>query len=85
MKKLYSKPEIMFESFTLSTNIAGDCEIKTHTPAKGECAYTIPGDEFSSQEINVFIEKHICSTTKAEGEYDNLCYNTFDGRSLFNS
>lgn len=25
MKKKYCKPEIMFESFTLSTNIAGDC------------------------------------------------------------
>ena len=25
MKKRYQKPEIMFEDFTLSTNIAGDC------------------------------------------------------------
>lgn len=26
MKKAYVKPVIMFESFTLSTNIAGDCD-----------------------------------------------------------
>lgn len=26
MKKAYVKPVIMFESFSLSTNIAGDCE-----------------------------------------------------------
>lgn len=27
MKKVYSAPDILFESFVMSTNIAGDCEI----------------------------------------------------------
>ena len=43
MKKTYCKPEIMFESFTLSTNIAGDCEVKIYTPNNTSCGYQPEG------------------------------------------
>ena len=33
----------MFESFTLSTSIAGDCEVKIHTPNNTTCGYTPEG------------------------------------------
>ena len=39
MRKAYSKPQIMFEDFTLSTNIAAGCEVKTNTPSQMQCAY----------------------------------------------
>ena len=31
MKKNYTKPQIIFENFSMSTNIAGDCEVKANT------------------------------------------------------
>ncbi len=34
MKKIYSKPEIMFDSFTLTTNIAAGCGKKNRYPCK---------------------------------------------------
>jgi hypothetical protein len=43
MKKVYTKPEIMFEDFTLSTNIAGDCEGEFVNATKGSCAVTGTG------------------------------------------
>lgn len=30
MKKVYTAPKIYFESFTMSTNIAGDCEVQAN-------------------------------------------------------
>ena len=39
MKKSYNKPQIMFESFLMSTNIAGNCEAPfVDNPTKGSCA-----------------------------------------------
>ena len=43
MKKKYSSPDIAFESFSLSTSIAGNCEFKTHTPAAETCGYFLEG------------------------------------------
>lgn len=37
MKKTYKKPEILFESFSMSTNIAGDCESIVGNPTRGTC------------------------------------------------
>lgn len=83
MKKTYTTPKIVFESFVLSTNIAGDCEVKTWTPNSGTCAYPVKEDGFT---WNVFLDTvQACTTTQAEGAYDNICYHTFEGNSLFNS
>jgi hypothetical protein len=45
MKKNYSKPEIVFESFKLSTSIAGDCEegYKANFGNSGDCVYSDGG------------------------------------------
>ena len=37
MGKIYTKPDIVFESFSLSTSIAAGCEVKTNTPHSGTC------------------------------------------------
>ena len=80
MKKTYMRPEIMFESFTLSTNIAGDCEVKTDTPSKGNCGLEAPGLG------TVFLEGMTgCSWQVGEQAHDGICYHTFEGNSLFNS
>lgn len=79
MKKVYEKPEIVFESFSLSTSIAGDCEVKTHTPAAMECAY---GEDDFGQPI--FVEAAQVCVSKVQ-ENDTLCYHVFEANSLFNS
>lgn len=85
MKKTYEKPQIMFEDFTLSTNIAAGCEVKTDTQANGTCAYTTV-DEFLGA-VNIFLEGiSACTTKAAGGEYNGFCYhNPYDSNNLFNS
>ena len=85
MKKVYSKPEIMFEDFTLSVNIAGDCEEKTNLPSNSTC-----GMDFSG--LTVFLDNMGgCSDIKVpssngDGEYDGICYHIPTGdKNLFNS
>lgn len=85
MKKTYIKPQIMFESFTLSTNIAGDCEVKTNTPNSGTCAYEVSAGAYGTW--NVFIDTvQACTTVPADGQYDGFCYHTpTETNNLFNS
>ena len=88
MKKIYTKPEIVFEDFSLSTNIAGDCEPPyVSSPSKGSCAMIGTGG------IAVFTEGVISaceydSTDLGGGEdiYNGLCYFVPTAESnLFNS
>lgn len=85
MKKTYVKPQIMFESFALSTNIAGDCEVKTWTPNSGTCAYEVDMGAFGKR--NVFLDEiAACTTVPADGMYDNFCYHVpTEAYNLFNS
>lgn len=85
MKKLYSKPEIMFESFTLSTNIAGDCERIVGNPQKGTCG--IPG---SAPGMNIFAlgmdGPDGCLVINETDIHDGFCYDVpNNGPNLFNS
>lgn len=84
MKKTYTKPQIVFESFVVSANIAGDCDPKTNTPSLNSCPYTYE-DEFLGT-VKLFIEGvNACTTKDADGEYNGFCYHVFTGNSLFNS
>ena len=69
MKKTYTKPEIMFEDFSLSTSIALGCEIAAHH-AQNQCPYV---EEYFGEVI--FTEKlvGICTVTVPDG-YNGLCY-----------
>ena len=87
MKKLYSKPEIMFEDFTLSENIAGDCEAPfVGNPSKDSCAIVGTGEQ------NIFSGRVSACEFKPEdfGQspdmWNGLCYHTpTDANNLFNS
>lgn len=81
MKKIYSKPQIVFDSFELSQSIAAGCEyISNH--ALGSCALTLddlPGMTFFTSEIGA------CELTPP-GEYDRICYDVHaDNSSVFSS
>ncbi|MBQ8813365.1 MAG: hypothetical protein IJZ85_02555 [Lachnospiraceae bacterium] len=85
MKKIYTKPEIMFESFALSSNIAGDCEMQTNLPSNSTC-----GLDFSG--LKVFLDgMGGCSDIEVDnvggdGEYNGICYHVMTGgKNLFAS
>ncbi len=86
MKKEYSKPIVVFESFSMSTNIAGDCEHKTNLPSPGTsfgCGYPIRGG------VVFMSETSGCTYTEGgaeNGSYNGICYQVPNENSnLFNS
>lgn len=84
MKKVYSKPEIEFESFVLCTNIAGDCDKIVGNPTKGSCG--VPG---SSGEMLFSTTVSGCGLDWAGlngDDYDGFCYHMpTEDNALFNS
>ena len=87
MKKIYTKPEIFFENFSLSTNIAGNCNQTFGLLAQFVCA--IP--DANGMGMGVFGMSYPGNNCLIEGtgneEYNGLCYHYFEGGdgSLFNS
>lgn len=87
MKKRYEKPQIVFEDFTLSTNIAGTCENVVDGPSLGQCAMEGTGGIF------VFVTGvQACEYTPTDmgyvndDMYDGICYHVpIETNNLFNS
>lgn len=82
MKKNYSKPDILFEDFSLSTNIAAGCESKVDTQAKNEC-----GILFDPQ---ILFDNTVSNCTRiltdGKNEFNNLCYHVpYDSMNAFYS
>lgn len=86
MKKAYMKPDIIFEDFTLSTSIAGSCEVPTSTPGARQC-----GLDFGAGVIFLDTMLGICTIKvkdngSGDGEHNGICYHVFsNGRNIFNS
>ena len=83
MKKTYVKPEIVFENFSLTQNIAGGCEGIVDNPSKGNCAVIGSGNqfifdgsigqcEFSPEELNGESDKWNGFCYHVPTEYNNL-------------
>ena len=82
MKKTYSKPQIAFESFTLNTNIAAGCELKTKTPSAMQCGYLWDGDMVFITGVAGCIDKQIEDNETNNG----FCYDVpSGGDNIFNS
>lgn len=86
MKKAYTAPMILFESFTMSTNIANTCEAIVGNPNHGDCAVSGTGG------VMVFdgtIEACTFTPEAMGGEadkWDGACYHVpVDTNNLFNS
>ena len=82
MKKIYSKPQILFEDFSLSTSITVGCDVQNNTPSQDQCGVYFEGVG------NVFITGlNACSDFEADnGEFQGLCYHVpIDTSNLFNS
>lgn len=80
MKKNYSKPDILFESFMLNTNIAAGCEEKPDTQGDG-CGKQVGRSIIFTDGINDNCNSHI---TEGKNEFNNICYhNPFETYNLF--
>ena len=83
MKKAYTKPEIIFDDFSLATTIAAGCQNQTHTPSWNMCGVDIPGvgHAFSEAMLSCMVK----ITEGNEGQY-NFCYHVpTETNRLFNS
>lgn len=72
MKKHYEKPQILFESFVLSTNINAGCEVPTNLPNWNECGLNFSG-------VVVFMQgMQGCTDIQIpEGDhFEGICYHT---------
>ncbi len=82
MKKTYSQPDILFESFSLCANIAAGCGKKIGTQYNGTCGVPY-GDKF------VFTEDvGGCQVKVVDGSpiFNGLCYHVpVDMNAVFNS
>lgn len=67
MKKAYEKPIIVFESFSLSTNIAAGCEFTNGLHDQGVCGYETRNGVVFTTEVTG------CKYTQPD-DNDTLCY-----------
>lgn len=82
MKKTYTKPEMSFESFELSTSVASSCPGGGVNVAEYQCAITDPGGD------NVFIDVTYGCTPQFNSYAleENPCYhNSSDNNNTFSS
>lgn len=74
MKKAYSKPDIVFEDFSLSTNIAAGCEENPSAFSSG----TQPCGVKWAAGVYIFTDEIDGCNRKLvdgqQGEYNGLCY-----------
>ena len=68
MKKTYSKPDILFDSFSLCTNAVASCEIQTPLPQSDEC-----GLEYFNWVIFQTASQG-CDKIVKSGVWDTVCY-----------
>lgn len=86
MKKAYSKPDILFESFSLATSIAAGCEVKLDTQAAYVCGIKFDNTTiFTNDVTNCRADKG--GTVIADGgTADQLCYhNPYEANNVFAS
>lgn len=85
MKKLYSKPEIIIESFEISEFIAGNCDIDVGFGDVGSIKICTYKDPAFGGALTLFNSQGICDMIWEEGN-DQGCYNIpMDGNRYFGS
>lgn len=83
MKREYQKPEIVFESFALSTNIAASCAIDADQASRGSCGYLLPG---VGVVFNSNLTGCVVKVRADKGVGNELCYHVpTETKALFNS
>lgn len=68
MKKSYSKPDILFESFSLSSSVAAGCAVDTPLPQSDKCG--LPYFNW----VIFMNELQGCTKIVSTGLMDGVCY-----------
>lgn len=81
MKKLYSKPGIVYEDFSICTHIAKTCDVELGTFEQNDCG----GYQYGRYWI--FLDGVTgCEDTVDDNGYNGICYHVpINGARLFNS
>lgn len=81
MKKKYGKPEVTFENFSLSSNIAGNCgsSLNNHNPDGCMCFTTASdpiagGCVYVDNGFSVFVNTVICDLQPDGHSWSQVCY-----------
>lgn len=84
MKREYSTPDIVFDSFSLSNSIAGPCSYDTNTQNQNTCAVIIGNRRvFTSAVLGYKVEGGYVVDS---GIYNGICYHVpVNGFNVFNS
>lgn len=83
MKKIYTKPEIIFDSFELSQSIAAGCELLSSGTRETGCTVSVPGD--FGETLYTFFAEGSCDRY-SPAELDSLCYHApADAYNVFSS
>lgn len=72
MKREYSKPQIIFESFALSQNIAANCEYTN--PQDPDLFMTGKGFAFTD---GANCQHKVPNQVGGDGEFNGICYHVF--------
>lgn len=81
MKKVYEKPQMTYESFELSTSIAGSCRYGTMNAMPNIC----PIFDFALGKT-LFALEGLCDEHVVPGQWDSPCYdNPSDLTNVFSS
>lgn len=82
MKKTYQKPDIHFDSFSLSNSIAGSCEFDTDTKSQGLCSiqfgdYKVFTSKVAGCKGGIIVDS---------GQFNGICYHVpTNDKNVFNS
>ena len=90
MKKTYTKPQIVFESFQLTANIAGDCNTKPNIANEATCGYIDDNGWiiFQNSAVCNMPASAVCIDVQVgpDGKHNGLCYHVPTGdMSVFTS
>ena len=69
MRKIYQKPELYYDNFSLSQSIAAGCEGIANF-AEGHCSVTLSGPGY---DLTLFHDSQICVDSPPNPD-DYLCY-----------
>lgn len=76
---------IVFENFSLSTNIAADCEAKTNLPSNNTCGIDMSGKVVFLTGMGGCSDIQV-DNVGGDGAWNGLCYhNPNNGDNVFNS
>ena len=81
MKKRYSKPDIMFESFTLSTSIAGTCAHRTQDQFGCAVMFSDGSMVFTSVVSSCGVK--VQADQDGDGMWGTYCYHVPTGEQVF--